>query len=70
MTRAGADARWDVPDAESLRRLAREPLPLNLRASEPVRTFMRDVYFDTHDLMLRTRGVTCRVRHRSDDRQE
>ena len=70
MTRAGADARWDVPDAESLRRLARETLPLTLRASDPVRTFMRDVYFDTHDLMLRARGVTCRLRYRSDDRQE
>ena len=70
MTRVGADVRWDVPDADTLRKLAREPLPLRLRATEAVRTFMRDVYFDTPDLVLRSRGVACRVRYRSDDRHE
>lgn len=71
MTRIGADVRWDVPTADALRRLAREPLPIRrLHASEAVRIFMRDVYYDTRDLTLRERGVTCRVRYRADDRHE
>ena len=69
-TRASADARWDVPTVEALRRFTKEPLPLKLTATAPTRTFFRDVFYDTSDLTLRARGVTCRVRHRSDDRHE
>jgi polyphosphate kinase len=64
------DGRWDVPAADVLRRLALEPLPLGLRATAPERVFLRDVYYDTSDLTLRARRVTCRVRHRSDGRRE
>ena len=69
MTRVGADVRWDVPDADTLRKLARARFAASAR-DRAVRTFMRDVYFDTPDLVLRSRGVTCRVRYRSDDRHE
>ncbi|MGH7711539.1 MAG: polyphosphate kinase 1, partial [Gemmatimonadaceae bacterium] len=41
-------------------------MPLRLQATAPTRTFLRDVYFDTPDMALRMRGVTCRVRHRAD----
>lgn len=67
MSPVGADGRWDVPTAEALRRLSTEPLPLGLQATSPTRTFLRDVYYDTSDLVLRSRGVSCRVRHHSDD---
>ncbi len=69
-TRGSADARWDVPTADVLRRFAKEPLPLKLHATAPTRIFQRDVFYDTADLTLRARGITCRVRHRSDDRHE
>lgn len=67
MSPVGSDGRWDVPTADALKRLSAEPLPLGLRATPPTQTFLRDVYYDTSDLVLRARSVTCRVRHRSDD---
>ena len=66
MRRAAPDGRWDVPSAEALRRLTSDPLPLGLRAGEAARTFLRDVYYDTADLALRGKGVTCVVRHGAD----
>ncbi|HEV8363976.1 MAG TPA: polyphosphate kinase 1 [Gemmatimonadaceae bacterium] len=70
MSLDGADGRWDVPTAEALKRLVTEPLPLGLRGGTPTRGFMRDIYYDTSDAALKARGVSCRVRHTSDDRHE
>ncbi len=70
MTQGGADGRWDVPTADALKRLVTEPLPLGLRGGPATRGFMREIYYDTSDGALKARGVTCRVRHGSDDRHE
>lgn len=64
------DGRWDVPMPDALRRLTTAELPLRLRASAPAQMFLRDVYYDTDDSTLKARGVSCRVRHRSDDKHE
>ena len=64
------EIRWDVPTADELRRLVNEPLPLELSAAEPTRSFRRDLYYDTPDAALRQRGATCRFRMGSDDRRE
>ncbi len=58
-----------VPSRELLDRLVSEPPPLGLRASTVERRFHRDVYFDTLDRALETRGVTCRLRTDSDGRR-
>jgi polyphosphate kinase len=70
MSLDGADGRWDVPTADALKRLVSEPLPLGLREGPATRGFLRDIYYDTPDNALKTRGVSCRVRHGSDDRHE
>ena len=70
MNRRSADGRWDVPTAVALRRLAHDGLPMGLRALPPVRAFLREVYYDTTDFALRSRGVTCRIRHHGDDHLE
>ncbi len=70
MSQGGADGRWDVPTADALKRLVTEPLPLGLRGGQPTRGFTRDIYYDTSDSALKARGVTCRVRHSSDDTHE
>ena len=70
MSLDGADGRWDVPTADALKRLVTEPLPLGLRGGTPTRGFMRDIYYDTSDGALKARGVSCRVRHASDDSHE
>lgn len=70
MTRSQFDVRWDVPTPEALRGLTTEALPLGLQAGEPRRAFHRDLYFDTADGALRQRGAACRLRLRSDGRQE
>ncbi|MGH7694685.1 MAG: polyphosphate kinase 1 [Gemmatimonadaceae bacterium] len=70
MSLDGADGRWDVPTAEALKRLVTEPLPLGLRGGTATRGFMRDIYYDTSDGALKARGVSCRVRHASDDSHE
>jgi polyphosphate kinase len=70
MSNAGAVGHWDVPTADALTRLVNAPLPLGLHATPAARTFFRDVYYDIADLTLRARGVTCRMRHRSDDYHE
>ncbi len=69
MTTAGASVRWDVVSPEALLLLVGESLPFGLHASEPQRTFHRDLYFDTPDAALRRRGIACRFRLASDDRR-
>ena len=69
MSPVPASVRWDVATPEALRRLVDAPLPLRLRAAEPVRAFHRDLYFDTPDAALRQRGIACRFRLASDDRR-
>jgi polyphosphate kinase len=65
-----AEFRCDVPTAELLVALAAEPLPLGLRQLSMERRFYRDVYVDTDDNVLATRGVTCRIRYGADDRRQ
>lgn len=67
MTTGIADLRWDVVSPARLRELVDAPLPAELRASAPRRTFFRDVYFDTPDSLLRRRGAECRLRLSTDD---
>ena len=55
-------ARYELRSAAELDALARSPLPLGIRASEPQHTTHRDVYLDTPDDALRSRGIVCRLR--------
>jgi polyphosphate kinase len=64
-----AEFRCDVPTLELLVALAAEPLPLGLRQLRMQRRFYRDVYVDTNDNVLATRGITCRIRYGADDRR-
>jgi polyphosphate kinase len=64
-----AEFRCDVPTPELLAALAAEPLPLGLRQLGVERRLYRDVYVDTSDNALATRGITCRVRYGADDRR-
>lgn len=61
--------RCDVPTPELLVALAAEPLPLGLRQLSMERRLYRDVYVDTSDNALATRGITCRIRYGADDRR-
>jgi len=65
-----AEFRCDVPTAELLVALAAEPLPLGLKQRSTERRFHRDVYVDTNDNVLATRGITCRIRYGADDRRQ
>ncbi len=51
-----------VADADLLNRLKTDPLPVKLRSGEAQRSFFRDLYFDTHDRVLESKRVTCRLR--------
>ena len=62
-------AKWDVASAARLRELIAEPPPLDLRAGPPVRTFHRDIYYDTPDGSLTRREITTRFRMTADDRR-
>jgi hypothetical protein len=64
-----AEFRCDVPTLELLVALAAEPLPLGLRQLGIERRLYRDVYIDTSDNVLATRGVTSRIRYGADDRR-
>src|SRR6478672_3841920 len=64
-----AEFRCDVPTNELLAALAAEPLPLGLRQLGVERRLYRDVYVDTGDNALATRGITCRIRYGADDRR-
>jgi polyphosphate kinase len=67
--RPAAEAKWDVASRELLRELIGAPPPLGLRAGPPLRTFHRDIYYDTPDGALRRREITCRFRIGADDRR-
>ncbi|HYC32627.1 MAG TPA: CYTH domain-containing protein, partial [Gemmatimonadales bacterium] len=62
-------AKWDVASGARLRELIAEPSPLGLRAGPPIRTFFRDIYYDTPDGSLTRREITCRFRIGADDRR-
>lgn len=61
------EVRIDIPSPEVFEALVGAPLPLALRSTPVERRFHRDVYFDTADRALEKRGITCRLRIRSDD---
>ena len=61
--------RCAVDGAEALGRLKDAPLPLGLTAGPPTRSFHRDVYLDTSDNALGSRGVICRLRIQTDDQR-
>ena len=63
------ETRCDVLSVELLRELIDSPLPFNLAASPPTRTFVRDLYLDTPGGDLRRQGVICRFRSLDDERQ-
>ena len=63
------EVKWDVASPELLRTLIVAPLPLGLRESPPVRSFYRDIYYDTPDGSLARRNITTRFRIGADDRR-
>ncbi len=63
------EVKWDVASPELLRTLIVAPLPLGLRESPPVRSFYRDIYYDTADGSLARRNITTRFRIGADDRR-
>lgn len=66
-----SEVKLDVASREMLDKLASEPPPFGMRGAgaSPERSFHRDVYFDSSDRSLADRGVSCRIRTRSDDRR-
>ena len=67
--RPAPEVKWDVSSGELLRDLIAAPLPLGLHGGPPLRTFHRDIYYDTSDGSLSRREVTCRFRVGADDRR-
>jgi len=63
------EVKWDVASPELLRTLITSRLPLGLREAEPVRSFFRDIYYDTADGALGRRNMTARFRIAADDRR-
>ncbi len=61
--------RCGVDGAEALGRVKDAPLPLGLTAGPPTRSFHRDIYLDTLDNALASRGVVCRLRIQADDQR-
>jgi polyphosphate kinase len=64
-----AEFRCDVPSPELLAALLAEPLPLGLVVRTLERSLCRDVYVDTPDHALASRGISCRIRYGADDRR-
>lgn len=58
---------YELRSEEQRDALAVAPLPLGIVASEPRRTLHRDIYLDTADDALRSRGIACRLRIGSTD---
>jgi polyphosphate kinase len=58
--------RCELLSADQLAVLASGPLPPGVSATEPARSFHRDLYLDTPDDSLRKRGIVCRLRARAD----
>jgi len=54
--------RYELRSAAELDRLAQAPLPLGIHATAPRSSSHRDLYLDTEDDALRSRGVVCRLR--------
>ena len=54
--------RYELRSAAELDKLARAPLPLGIHATQPRSSSHRDLYLDTEDDALRSRGVVCRLR--------
>jgi hypothetical protein len=54
--------RYELRSAAELDRLARAALPLGIYAGEPRPSAHRDLYLDTPDDALRSRGMICRLR--------
>ena len=67
--RPAPEAKWDVASRELLRELVGAALPPGLHARPPIRTFHRDLYYDTPDASLSRREITCRFRIGADDRR-
>jgi polyphosphate kinase len=63
------EVKWDVASPELLRTLITSQLPLGLRKAEPVRSFYRDIYYDTADGALARRNMTARFRIGANDRR-
>ena len=59
--------RCAVGGPEALRRLIDLPLPLGLKATGAERSFHRDLFLDTPENSLGSRGASCRLRIRADD---
>jgi hypothetical protein len=63
------ELRFATSDPETLDRILTEPLPLRFQGEAVHERFFRDIYFDSPDETLRSRGVTCRFRITADDRR-
>ncbi|HEX6308673.1 MAG TPA: polyphosphate kinase 1 [Longimicrobiales bacterium] len=61
--------RFEVPDHESLTRIASEPLPFGLQQQSSDLDFFRVVYFDTSTADLHRRGAAVRLSIRPDETQ-
>lgn len=61
--------RCELRSASQRELLAVAPLPPAGRVARPTRLLMRDLYLDSVDGALRSRGVTCRLRIASDGRR-
>lgn len=53
---------WSVSSAERLREIATAPPPEAAGIGAATRSFHRDLYLDTPDAVLRSRGASCRLR--------
>ena len=63
------EVKLDVPSREILDQLASDAPPLGMRCTPLKHSFHRDIYFDSRDRTLEKRGVSCRLRTRSDDKR-
>ncbi len=64
-----SELRYAVSDVATLNRILTDDLPGRFRGGDVRDRFFRDVYYDTSDGVLRSKGVTCRFRIGADDRR-